>query len=345
MAAAALRIFGNPLRAVFRLHHPFAMVLVDLAAAMDADEMRLLGMLGIDVIPHVLPAQLLQLLAVRTGDMVGLLRPFLIVRRDLAARRYHRRRDLEDLAVEERLAAAVRLHLRITSLVHLPLGKIVLDLLSRRDHRQACRRVGAGRLDGAAPVDAFLVEHRVARIAAVLREQLGDRRHLAHQRHQLRLRPAGGVLLGRVDIEEIAGRHVERAEREDVGADGTADLRRLRQADDVARIFRRQRSQDLREERHQVFVVRPRMVRDAFREHDVPLRPVEIIDCRRRFADLGKHAESEPLGIEQHGHCCSSSTCSSNSAAASAKSRAFLARWSRKDFSSTWVASWVDTEN
>ncbi len=91
MAAAALRILGDPLRAVFRLHHPFAMVLVDLAAASDADEMRLFGMLGINVVPHVLPAQLLQLVAVRTGDVVGLLRPFLIVRRDLAARRNHRR--------------------------------------------------------------------------------------------------------------------------------------------------------------------------------------------------------------------------------------------------------------
>ncbi|MCY1531348.1 hypothetical protein D9M68_665710 [compost metagenome] len=278
MSARPFGILGDPLRAVFRPHHPFAVMLVDLATATDADEVRIFRMLGIDMIPHVFPTQLLQLAAVRARNVIALLRSLAIVCRDLASRLDHRRRDLEDLGVEEGLAATVRLDFRVAGLVHLPLGKVVLDLLSRRDHRQARRRVGAGRLDGTASVDALLVEHRVAGITAVLREQFGDVRHLAHQRHQLRLRPTPCVLLCRVDVEKIAGRHIKRAEREDVGTDGAADLRRLRQADDIARVLGRQRPKDLREERDQVFVVRPRMVRDALREHDVPLGPVEIVD-------------------------------------------------------------------
>ena len=54
------------------------------------------------------------------------------------------------------------------------------------------------------------------------------------------LRPAAGVLLGRVDVEEVAGVEVQRAEGEHGRDDRAADLRALADGDDAAGAVRPQ---------------------------------------------------------------------------------------------------------
>ena len=79
--------------------------------------------------------------------------------------------------------------------------------------------------------------------------------------------------------------HLHRATDEDRRHDGAANLRRLGERDDAAGILRRQRSENLAEERQEVPAVRPRK-RVVAAEGDVALGPKLIVDRGRRLEHL-----------------------------------------------------------
>ncbi len=271
MIGLGLGVLRAPLQAAL---HGLQLVLADLGAAADAGEVRIVGIL-LDGGQHVGPLEHLHpaALGVGAGHEGQLLAAGLEALGDAAARVHQRRRDLQDLGELVGLGAAVGLGLRIAGGVHLPLGQVVLALALDGDLRQRRWRVGAGDQKGAAAVGALLVVDAVGRVAAPLREQPRQGRRGPEHRLQLHPRPAGGVVVGRVGVEEVARILVQRAQGEDVGDRGLAELGRAAQGDVAAGVLRAQRRQDLVELRERLAAVGAREGALPLREDDVVLGP------------------------------------------------------------------------
>ncbi|TNV73700.1 hypothetical protein FGO68_gene10233 [Halteria grandinella] len=286
--------------------HRRPVMLLDREATFDAGEMRLLRLVHIEIGEEVLPFEDLLMTALWTWHVEVLLRAGFAAFRNPASRHDQRRRNLEHLRELIGPAAAVRLLFRISGRVDLPFRQIVLHLASHRHLTERGRRVGTGDQQSAPPVDPFLVKHRIGAIAGLGGEDSLQRSRRFEHRRQLHLRPPAGVVLGGVDIEEVAGIHFEGPEREDIGKHRAAELGGFDEGDRPTRIVRAERPEDLGEIGEEVGIVVARKWALTVREADVVDRPSEVVD-RRRWRQSGSHrllGETARIG-EQDRHAVS----------------------------------------
>jgi hypothetical protein len=104
---------------------------------------------------------------------------------------------------------------------------------------------------------------------ASARSQVSEAAAAADHRRQLDARLAAGILLRRVDVEEVARIEVERAEGEHGRDDRAANLRALADGDDATGVVGAERLVDLGEWPEAVRVVGARELRLAVGEADV----------------------------------------------------------------------------